>query len=50
MHVTWACVQQIIIRHRQVRLTYIETYSLRHPRRAGPPPKAYHTLKQANQL
>jgi len=50
MNVTWQCVQKIIIRHQLVRMTYIETYSLRHPQRAGPPQKIVRPLKQANQL
>ncbi len=50
MHVSWSCVQQIIYRHRQVRLIYVETYSLRHPRREGPPNKIVLPLNQANQL
>ncbi len=50
MRLTWACVQQVILRHQQVRLAYIETYSLRHPRRSGPPQKITRPLKQANQL
>ena len=50
MNVTWQCVQKIIIRHQMVRMTYIETYSLRHPQRAGPPQKIVRPLKQVNQL
>ncbi len=50
MGIGWSCVQQIICRHRQVRLTYIETYGLRHPQRSGPPEKITLPLKQANQL
>jgi hypothetical protein len=50
MNVTWSCVKLIIYRHRQVRLTYIETYGLRHPQRSGPPEKIINPLRQANQL
>lgn len=47
MKVSWACVQQVIIRHRQVRTTYIQTYSLRHPQRPGPPEKILKPLSAA---
>ncbi len=50
MRVSWSCVKLIIYRHRNVRMTYIETYALRYPKRAGPPQKITLPLKQANQL
>lgn len=51
MSISWACVNQIINRHRTVRMTYVETYSLRHPQRSEPPEKIIRPLiRQANQL
>ncbi len=42
--VTWGCVQQVIIRHREARCVYIETYGLRHPQCSKPPPKILQPL------
>jgi hypothetical protein len=51
MQLSWACVNQIINRHRTVRMTYVETYSLRHPQRSEPPEKIMRPLiRQANEL
>lgn len=50
MRVSWSCVRLIISRHRQVRMTYIETYTLRHPQRSGPPLKITTPLKHVGQL
>lgn len=43
---TWACVQQITSRHREVRCVYIETYSLRHPQQSNPPRKILNPLER----
>jgi hypothetical protein len=47
---SWACVQQIIIRHGQARWTYIETYGLRHPQQAGPPHKSLNILERLTKV
>lgn len=50
---TWMCVQQIIRRHHVTRCVFIETYKLRHPQCAAPPPKIltpFLAMKKASQL